>query len=99
MAAGGAAALLEPDPEEEAPLSCADLTLLEEQSLLINAQVAAVAAQLVYDLVVKRTVHQYAVHFNLEPPTMSSLVLTPTNLARFQRPSTQKEKNNSWAIE
>lgn len=78
--------LLEPDREDEPPLSCADLTLREEQSLLINAQTAAVAAQLVYDLVVKRTVHQYAVYFNLEPPTMRSLVLTPTNLARFQRP-------------
>jgi PRTRC genetic system ThiF family protein len=44
--------LLEPEPEDEPALSCAHLTLREEQSLLINAQVAAVAAQLVYDLVV-----------------------------------------------
>jgi PRTRC genetic system ThiF family protein len=77
-------ALLEPDPEEETPLSCADLTLREEQSLLINAQVAAVAAQLVYDLVVSRTVRHYAVYFNLEPPTMSSKLLTRRALARFR---------------
>jgi PRTRC genetic system ThiF family protein len=76
--------LLEPEPADEPPLSCADLTLREEQSLLINAQVAAVAAQLVYDLVVKRTVHQYAVYFNLESPTMSSRLITKSALRRFK---------------
>jgi PRTRC genetic system ThiF family protein len=78
--------LLEPDPEEETPLSCADLTLREEQSLLINSQVAAVAAQLVYDLVVARTVRQYAVFLNLEPPTMSSRLITSSALRRFKEP-------------
>jgi hypothetical protein len=76
--------LLEPDPVEETPLSCAGLTLREEQSLLINGQVAAVAAQCVYDLVVTRTVRQYAVYFNLEPPTMVSKLLTRSALARFR---------------
>ena len=73
--------LLEPDPVDETPLSCADLTLREEQSLLINSQVAAVAAQYVYDLVIRRTLWQYATYLNLEPPTMSSRLLTPANLA------------------
>jgi PRTRC genetic system ThiF family protein len=73
--------LLEPDPIDSNPLSCADLTLREEQSLLINSQVAAVAAQYIYDLVIRRTLWQYATYLNLEPPTMSSRLLTPTNLA------------------
>ncbi len=73
--------LLEPDPIDSSPLSCADLTLREEQSLLINSQVAAVAAQYLYDLVIRRTLWQYATYLNLEPPTMSSRLLTPTNLA------------------
>jgi PRTRC genetic system ThiF family protein len=75
--------LLEPGPEDELPLSCAHLTLREEQSLLINGQVAAVAAQLVYDLVVTRTLRQYAVYFNLEPPTMSSRLITSSALRQF----------------
>jgi PRTRC genetic system ThiF family protein len=73
--------LLEPDPIDNNPLSCADLTLREEQSLLINTQVAAVAAQYLYDLVIRRTLWQYATYLNLEPPTMTSRLLTPTNLA------------------
>jgi PRTRC genetic system ThiF family protein len=78
--------LLEPDPIVETPLSCADLTLREEQSLLINTQVAAVAAQYAYDLIVRRTLQQFATYLNLEPPVMSSLLLTSTNLARFSPP-------------
>jgi PRTRC genetic system ThiF family protein len=77
--------LLEPDPQEETPLSCADLTLRDEQSLLINSQVAAVAAQLIYDLVVTRTVRQHAVFLNLEPPTMSSRLITKSALRRFKQ--------------
>jgi PRTRC genetic system ThiF family protein len=77
--------LLEPDPEDEAALSCAQLTQREEQSLLINAQVAAVAAQYVYDLIIRRTLGQYATYLDLEPPTMSSLIVTPTNLARLRQ--------------
>jgi hypothetical protein len=78
--------LLESDSMDSNPLSCADLTLREGQSLLINAQVAAVAAQYVYDLVIRRTLGQYATYLNLAPPVMKSLVLTPTNLARFSSP-------------
>jgi PRTRC genetic system ThiF family protein len=87
--------LLEPDPIDSNPLSCADLTLREEQSLLINSQVAAVAAQYIYDLVIRRTLWQYATYLNLEPPTMSSRLLTPTNLALwgYGRLSAVEEKN------
>lgn len=87
--------LLEPDPIDSNPLSCADLTLREEQSLLINTQVAAVAAQYLYDLVIRRTLWQYATYLNLEPPTMSSRLLTPTNLALwgYGRQPAAEEKN------
>ena len=87
--------LLEPDPVDETPLSCADLTLREEQSLLINSQVAAVAAQYVYDLVIRRTLWQYATYLNLEPPTMSSRLLTPATLALWGngRQSAVEDKN------
>jgi PRTRC genetic system ThiF family protein len=87
--------LLEPDPIDSNPLSCADLTLREEQSLLINSQVAAVAAQYLYDLVIRRTLWQYATYLNLEPPTMSSRLLTPTNLALwgYGRLPAVEEKN------
>jgi PRTRC genetic system ThiF family protein len=83
--------LLESDPVDASPpfngaLSCAELTWREEQSLLINTQVAAVAAQYVYDLVVRRALHQFATYLNLEPPTMRSLLLTLTNLDRFGLP-------------
>ena len=79
-------ALLEPDPAEVTPLSCAEVTWREEQSLLINTQVAAVAAQYAYDLVVRRTLNQFATYLNLEPPTARALLLTSTNLARFGLP-------------
>jgi PRTRC genetic system ThiF family protein len=90
--------LLEPDPVDETPLSCADLTLREEQSLLINSQVAAVAAQYLYDLVIRRTLWQYATYLNLEPPTMSSRLLTPANLALWGngRQSAVEEKNEQY---
>jgi hypothetical protein len=79
---------LEPDPVDASPLSCTKLILREEQSLLINTQVAAATPQYVYDLTVHHTLKQYATHLNLEPPTMRSLLLTSTNLARFQASST-----------
>ena len=41
--------LLEPDPHEEIDLSCAELTVREEQSLVINQMVAAVASQYCYE--------------------------------------------------
>jgi PRTRC genetic system ThiF family protein len=87
--------LLEPDPIDSNPLSCADLTLREEQSLLINSQVAAVAAQYLYDLVIRCTLWQCATYLNLEPPTMSSRLLTPTNLALwgYGRLPAVEEKN------
>lgn len=73
--------MLEPDPIDVNPLSCADLTLREEQSLLINAQVAAVATRYLYDLTIRGTLWQYATYLNLEPRAMSSRLLTPTNSA------------------
>jgi PRTRC genetic system ThiF family protein len=74
--------LLEPD-EEARPLSCADLTLLEEQGLMVNSQVAAIAGQYVYEFSLKRTLRQYATYFTLEPPITTSHCLTASVRSRF----------------
>jgi PRTRC genetic system ThiF family protein len=83
--------LLEPDPVEETPLSCAELTRREEQSLLINSLVAPVAAQFVFDLAVARTLNHFAVYFSLEPPAMSSRLITAGELSRF-KPVKKKDR-------
>ncbi|MCI0395486.1 MAG: ThiF family adenylyltransferase [Chloroflexi bacterium] len=75
--------LLEPEIEAQ-PLSCADLALREEQSLMINAQVAAVAAQYVYDFTIKRCLRHFATYFTLEPPTAVSHPLTSSRLEKLE---------------
>lgn len=71
--------LLEPDPQPNT-LSCADLALREEQSLMVNAQTAAIAAQYVYDFILRRSLHTYASYFTLEPPTTVSHKLTVSRI-------------------
>lgn len=75
--------LLEPDPAPQ-PLACAEMAEREEQSLLVNAQVAAIAGQFVADFSLKRRLEQYATYFNLEPPVMMSHSLTESQIAQFQ---------------
>lgn len=75
--------LLEPDPAPQ-PLACAEMAEREEQSLLVNAQVAAIAGQYVADFSLKRRLEQYATYFNLEPPVMMSHRLTESQIAQFQ---------------
>jgi PRTRC genetic system ThiF family protein len=74
--------LLEPD-EEARPLSCADFILAEEQSLMVNSQVAAIAGQYVYEFSLKRALRQYASYFTLEPPITTSHRLTAGVVSRF----------------
>lgn len=72
------------EPEQEArPLSCADLTMLEEQGLMVNSQAAAIAAQYVYEFTLKRALRQYASYFTLEPPITTSHRLTASVVSRF----------------
>ncbi|MGB0383665.1 MAG: ThiF family adenylyltransferase [Ardenticatenaceae bacterium] len=61
--------LLEPDPSDNLDLSCAELTVREEQSLMVNQMVAAIASQYCYEFLVRRRVMAYESCFTLEPPT------------------------------
>lgn len=67
----------------DADLSCAELTLLDEQGLHINQQMAVVAAQYLYQMVVLRELRTMATYVNLDPPTMRSTTITKTALAPF----------------
>jgi PRTRC genetic system ThiF family protein len=69
-------ALLEPPPAAASPLSCADLTQREEQSLVVNQQVAALAAHYAHQFLVRRELTQMATTFSLEPPATRSVLLT-----------------------
>jgi PRTRC genetic system ThiF family protein len=69
-------ALLEPPPAATGPLSCADLTRRGEQSPVVNAMVAALAAQYCYQFLVRRELAQMATTFSLEPPASRSVLLT-----------------------
>jgi hypothetical protein len=73
-------ALLEPPPAEADALSCADLMLREGQSLVVNQQVAALAAHYAYLFLVRRELTQMATHFTLEPPTTKSRRVTEANV-------------------
>ena len=75
--------LLEPDPVEQS-LSCAELTLAEEQSLMVNRMAAVVAGQYVTRFILEKEVRQLGTVFNLGPPAMVSRLVTKTNLDRFR---------------
>lgn len=78
--------LLESPPAAADLVSCADLTLREEQSLVVNQQVAALAAHYAYQFLVRRELTQMATYFTLEPPITQSVPLTkPEILATFRR--------------
>ncbi|MBA3532089.1 MAG: ThiF family adenylyltransferase [Ardenticatenales bacterium] len=93
-----APALLAPDASPQPALSCAELTLREEQSLVINQMVASVAAQYVHDWLLRRELHAYGTDFSLEPPALVTHVLTENSLATLTerlgtpRPKRHKQK-------
>lgn len=69
-------ALCLPDPPVVSPLSCADLTLLEEQSLMINTMMAAIAANYCYQWVIQGEITSLSTAVTLNPPTMTSQWIT-----------------------
>jgi hypothetical protein len=78
-------ALLAPDPptpEPSAALSCADLTLREEQSLMINTTMAAVAADYCYRWVLQGELMTMSTAVTLEPPAMTSRWITGETLRK-----------------
>jgi len=74
--------LLEPEVEQAA-LSCADLALREEQSLMVNQAAAAIAAQYCHQFVVRRELREFATYFNLQPPAAVSKSITEAHIASF----------------
>jgi PRTRC genetic system ThiF family protein len=75
-------ALLEPEDEPMA-LSCTDLTLREEQSLMVNQTAASIAAQYCHQFAVRRELAEFATYFNLQPPAAVSKPITTGHLASF----------------
>ena len=76
-------ALLAPDPptpEPTAGLSCADLTLREEQSLMVNTMMGAIAANYCYQWVIGSEMTSLATAVTLEPPAMTSRWITSAAL-------------------
>ena len=69
-----------PEPVEGAVLSCADLTLREEQSLMINTTMAAVAADYCYRWVLAGEMITMSTAVTLEPPAMTSRWITGETL-------------------
>jgi hypothetical protein len=74
--------LLESDDEPVA-LSCADLTLQEEQSLMVNQAAAAIAARYCHEFTVRRELREFATYFNLEPLTATSRPISEKNISRL----------------
>ena len=58
--------------------------LREEQSLVVNQQVAALAAHYAYQFLVRRELTQMATYFTLEPPTTASQRITETYVRSTQ---------------
>ncbi|MDT8306619.1 MAG: ThiF family adenylyltransferase [Anaerolineae bacterium] len=75
-------ALLEPDPAET-DLSCAEIVLREEQSLMTNQAAAAVAAQYAYQFVMRRQLTTFDTRFNLAPFVVTSKTITRSNLRPY----------------
>ncbi len=76
--------LLEPDPNEQAP-SCAEMMLAETQSLMVNRMATTIAGQYAADFILQREIRQMSSSFNLTPPAVTSLLITETNLDRYQK--------------
>lgn len=76
--------LLESPPPDLSALSCADLTAREEQSLMVNQMIAALAAQYVSDFVLARSLAIFRSTFSLQPPMVHSLTISDQTLATLR---------------
>jgi len=71
-------------PEEKEQLhSCAELTLREEQSLMVNRMAATIVAQYVYNMSIRRQLTQMSTAFNLEPTVMTPTFITEKTIAAY----------------
>lgn len=83
--------LLAPEPTIVPTLSCADLTMQDAQSLMINQLMATVAAQYATDFVLHRRLTTYRTVVSLDPPTVISAPITEATLAMFGSSATYPE--------
>jgi PRTRC genetic system ThiF family protein len=73
-------------------LSCADLALLDAQSLTINQRMAAEMSDFLFRAVVIRDLDRYATYLNLKSGTTRSNYITPENIASVYRQVDVQEK-------
>lgn len=76
--------LLVPLPEELAEhiISCEQLLLVNAQSLMVNQQVAAYAAEMLYELLVTQRLRRFATYFHQPSGTAMSKYITPEIVAQ-----------------
>jgi PRTRC genetic system ThiF family protein len=88
--------LLQPEPPAPTtPLSCADLTAQDAQALMMNQMMASVAAQYAADFVLHRRLTTYRTVVSLDPPTVTSSLITENSLATFSVPPIQAKQDNA----
>jgi PRTRC genetic system ThiF family protein len=87
--------LLEPEETAVAPqqADCALAVIRDEQSLNVNRMMAVIAAQYVYDMVVRNEVTTMGAHAALRPPSVTSL---PITLSALERCETLKIRRLVW---
>ncbi|MCP4422018.1 MAG: hypothetical protein GY805_35840, partial [Chloroflexi bacterium] len=76
--------LLQPDPNEQAP-SCAEMA--EAQSIMVNRMAATIAAEYTAVFILQKQILQMRSYFNLAPPTVTSRLITETNLRSYRKAS------------
>ena len=72
--------LLQADPEPEQPTSCAELAQAEEQSIMVNEMVAAIAGGYVDQFALQGQLSWLRTAFTLLPPTVTTVPLTANQL-------------------
>ncbi len=74
--------LLEPEPEPNTThLSCAELTQLGQQHVMINDMVALAAAQYAYKMLHRQVIREFVTYVDLASLTMQSKAISRENLA------------------
>jgi PRTRC genetic system ThiF family protein len=76
---------------EEAPaVDCAQRIALGDQSLLINVQMAALAAAYLFKLIVEREIDHLCSTVSLDPPMLVTTMLTPAVITDVAAPGTER---------
>jgi hypothetical protein len=79
--------LLKAQPEEliNRTLSCAELTLANSQSLIVNQRVAAEAADFLDRLLVRRNLRRSATYFDLASGSIKNYYISPEPIGGFTK--------------